>query len=73
MSTVTLTFNLPEEETEARCAQQGADVLTVLNEIDEVMRRIVKYDEHPEVVKDAVTGLRTTLRELCEEYNVSMD
>ena len=73
MSVVTLTFNLPEEETEARCAQQGGDILTVLNELDWVMRRIVKYEEHPEVVKDAVMGLRTMLRELCEEHNVSMD
>jgi hypothetical protein len=71
--TMTLSFNLPEEHSEAQDALQAGSAIVVMYEFDQRMRTMVKYEELPEAVQTAVEGLRTTLREICEEYHVRFD
>jgi len=73
MSTVTLTFNLPEEETEARQAQEGEFAIAVLCDLDDRMRNVLKYGEHSAAVKDMVEELRKFLRDQCDDYGVKLD
>jgi len=69
----TMVFNLPEEESEMNDALQGGRAKAVLSEFDQRMRQIVKYEEHPDEVAKMAEDLRTTLREMCEEYEVRLE
>jgi sporulation-control protein spo0M len=71
--TMTLSFNLPEEYSEAQDALQAGSALSVLDAFDQRMRSMVKYEAHPDEVVEAVDNLRTMLREICEEYHVRFD
>ena len=73
MSTVTMTFYLPEDAEELQSAQQGAAATLVLRELDEVMRRTVKDAASFSPKTEAIQILRGTLRELCEEYHVVLE
>jgi hypothetical protein len=44
MPRVTISFNLPDEEAEFRCAIDGGDYLTRLRDIDREIRDKVKYE-----------------------------
>ena len=47
MSKVILEFNMPEEEREAQFAVQGESYAYALKNLDEELRKIVRYENNP--------------------------
>lgn len=71
--TFTMVFNLPDEQAEMENALQGGRSVAVLFDFDQRLRQIVKYETHPDDIRKMVEDLRTTLREMCEEYEVRLE
>lgn len=67
-----LEFSLPEEQAEFNAAVHASDALYVINQINERMRQILKYEEHPDVVYDIVEKLRGDLYEMCNSNKVDL-
>jgi hypothetical protein len=59
----TLTFNLPEEQSEFNDAVKGTDYLYALNKIREYLRSELKYNENLTETE------RKTLEKVREEFN----
>ena len=59
----TLTFNLPDDHVEHMYAVHASDFHSVLYDLDQEMRTILKYEDHPEGVYVVVERLREMLRE----------
>jgi hypothetical protein len=62
-----LKFQLPEEESEFAAAQKGSLALALLGELDEWLRRKIKYEEGPADAKDAYDKVRQWLASEVEE------
>lgn len=67
-----LEFSLPEEQAEFNAAVHASDTLYVLNQINERMRQILKYEEHSDDVYDIVEKLRGELYEMCNSNKVEL-
>jgi len=67
----TLTYNLPDEQLEFDAAVKGAKAQSILLEMDQEMRAIIKYQDGllPEVY-DMVERLRDLLRAKCLEQGI---
>ena len=67
----TLTYNLPDEQFEFDAAVKGAKAQSILLEMDQEMRAIIKYQDGllPEVY-DMVERLRDLLRSKCLEEGI---
>jgi hypothetical protein len=63
MPTATLTFNLPDEESEFKAASNGQSWQSLAWEIDQMLRAKIKYsdDSMPEAVVDALQEVRDFL------------
>ena len=57
----TLSFNLPEEYEELLAAQRGCAYRSALTEMDDYFRSRLKYEEHPENVREALEKAREAL------------
>ena len=61
----TLEFNLPDERDEHIRAVHAADAWALLDDIDQELRRIVKYGS--EITRDQLTEeIRLQINELCQ-------
>jgi len=69
----TLTYNLPDEQFEFDAAVKGAKAQSILLEMDQEMRAIIKYHDGllPEVY-DMVEKLRDMLRAKCLEEGIHL-
>jgi hypothetical protein len=67
---VDLVFACPEERGELDAALGGENALSALYAFDQRIRSILKHEDHPEAVQDALEKLRAELYEICEEYHV---
>jgi hypothetical protein len=67
----TLTYNLPDEQFEFDAAVKGVKAQSILLEMDQEMRAIIKYQDGllPEVY-DMVERLRDLLRSKCLEEGI---
>lgn len=67
----TLTYNLPDEQFEFDAAVKGIKAQSILLEMDQEMRAIIKYQDGllPEVY-DMVERLRDLLRSKCLEEGI---
>jgi hypothetical protein len=63
----TLTFNLPEDYEEYKLAVNGSHYHYVIQQMDERLRCMNKYEEHSEEVHDLVHTLREELTRLRHE------
>lgn len=71
MPTVTLTYQLPEEQTEYDLVVHAFDLKTVIRELDEELRRQVKYaDDSDNLLSAGRQAARELLRMLITEYEV---
>ena len=72
----TLEFNLPEDDHEFKMATNGANMHSVLWEMDQWLRAQYKYmpdNEYSKDKYDAYESAREKLRELMFENNVNLD
>ena len=75
MPIATLTFNLPEEQSEFRAAVNAQSWAALAWELDQHLRSEVKYasDDTPEAVTDALQKVREFLREQMAENSLSFE
>jgi hypothetical protein len=66
---VTLCFK-DDEETEARQAMQGVDAHAALQDMDNRLRDLLKYHEHPADVVAMLQQLREELHAICDDRGV---
>ena len=60
---VTLEFNLPEETGAFNDALAGRKAIRILQEVTEELRRILKYEDNPENLRDKVDEIRKSIYE----------
>ena len=69
----TLTYNLPDEQFEFDAAVNGVKSGLIIREMDEEMRKIIKYeDKHTPEVYAIVERLRDILRSKCSEEGINL-
>lgn len=69
MPKAVLEFNLPEEQAEFKIALEGNATRTVLWELDNMLRGMVKYEDKDTV---DIVWLRETLGQLMQERGISL-
>lgn len=67
MPKVTLTFKIPEEQEELKIAQDGGKYLYALDELNNYLRKKIKYEEHTEAEYAIYEDIRTKLWEFRNE------
>jgi len=74
MAKAVLEFDLsdPDDAQEHGYAIHGRDAFLVLWGLDEELRKIIKYGEHPEEVIELAERIRNLLQDECESHNVSL-
>jgi len=78
MGKIILEFDSNEEKDEARVALDGYKWRGVVWDLDQKLREITKYGyvdkkEATEEEQELADKLRTTLREILEEWNLNLD
>lgn len=73
MPKATLTFDLPEEQTDFAMATHAADMWIVLSDLDNELRSHLKYDSHPEWHGDTVEEIRKLLWDMRQERGINFD
>ena len=68
-----LQFNLPEESHEYLNASQGAQMKSILWDVDQWLRAKLKYEELTDGQYDAFKETRDHLRSLLIEENIDLD
>jgi hypothetical protein len=69
----TLTFNLPDDQTEYDFANNGGYYYSVIWDFDQFLRSEVRYNENiTEAERDYAEMLREKLREILDENNVKL-
>ena len=63
---VTMVFELPEETEEYHEARCGPIYRSTLRTLDDHLRGMLKYQDHPEPVRALCQELRDILREECQ-------
>jgi hypothetical protein len=71
--TFTMVFNLPDEQSELDWALQGGKATSVLWDLDQRMRSILKYEEHSEETDKVVQELRDLLNSMCNDMGVRIE
>jgi len=69
----TLTYNLPDEQFEFDAAVKGTKAQSILLEMDEHLRAIIKYEDGLSTeTYDKVQSIRDFLREKCIEDGINL-
>jgi hypothetical protein len=63
MPKVTMTFNIPEEQSELTLAQKGGEFHSILHHLDEAARSALKYGHDWEKPEEVLEWLRDTIAE----------
>ena len=61
---VILEFNLPEDEEQFNVASKGMDWALTVWDIDQLLRKKLKYEEHVHDTRNTLEELRKTLNEM---------
>jgi len=67
MPTLTITYTLPDEQAEYDAARLGRSALSVLWQIDQHCRSVVKHGEPSEAEERLAEEIREMIREGCGE------
>jgi len=73
MAKGTLTFDLPEEQTEFDMANRAADMWAVLDDLDQELRNHLKYASHPEWHGETVEDIRKILLDAMAERGINFN
>jgi hypothetical protein len=70
-----LEFDLPEEAKDHLLAVNGHAFALVIYKFDELLHRLVKYDECAKykTVEEALVALRDELRDIMDQHGLTMD
>lgn len=66
-------FNLPREEYEYKCAQQGADLRTVVSNLDNTLHQMLKHGHRYETATMALQDIRKRLQEDLDCYDINLN
>ena len=64
---ITMTFDLPDEAEEHRMALNGSKYLYALQEVDQKLRGILKYQDYTKEVGELCDDLRGMIRALIQD------
>lgn len=67
MPTITLTFTLPEEQSDYDAARRGPEALRVLWQIDQRLRHLVKHEDRPPDTRALAEEIRDMIRDSSED------
>jgi len=73
LARATLTFHIPEEADEFRCALHGGTYKSALWSFDQYLRNRVKHEQLEPAVYDALQHARTELHSMLSEHGVTLD
>lgn len=73
MAKATLTYDLPEEQTEFMMATHASDMWAVLSKLDGELRSHLKHGSHPEWHADTIEDIRKLLWDLRQERGINFD
>ena len=75
MPKATLTFDLPEEQSEFDLANNASKYYSVLWDLDQYLRNFVKYpsDREDPILTDTMAKVRGELWKLMNEHNLNLD
>lgn len=68
-----LEFNLPDEQHEFYCATKGQDMISVLWELQQELRKLYKYEELNKDETLIVERLRDFLNHSLNEHEINLD
>lgn len=69
----TLEFNLPDEQHEFYCATKGQDMISVLWELQQELRKLYKYEELNEDEYKIVERLQSFLNNSLNEHEINLN
>ena len=70
MPTVTLKFNLPDEQEDFQSAVKGGEYRLAMSEFDDYLRKRLKYETLDEPVYQALQAARDQLRHQLEIFDL---
>jgi hypothetical protein len=73
MANGTLSFTLPEEQTEFERACKAGDIYCVLNHFDNELRSHLRHNTHPDWDGRTVEEIRKILWDLVADYGIQID
>ena len=73
MPKATLSYNLPEEQTDFDMATHAADMWIILNDLNEELRSHIKYTSHPEWHGETVEDIRKILLNAMAERGINFN
>jgi molecular chaperone GrpE (heat shock protein) len=73
MAKGTLTFDLPEEQTEFDMVNRAADMWAVLDNLDQELRSHLKYASHPEWHGETVEEIRKILLDAMAKRGINFN
>ena len=73
MPKATLTYDLPEEQTDFDMATHAADMWVILNDLDQELRSHLKYDSHPKWHSETVEDIRNIILNAMAERGVNFN
>jgi hypothetical protein len=73
MANGTLSFTLPEEQTEFERACKAGDMYCVLSNFDGELRNHLKHNSHPEWDEATIEEVRKILWDLVADYGIQID
>ena len=73
MPKATLSYNLPEEQTEFDMASHALDMWIILNGLDQELRSHLKWESHPEWHEETVEDIRKMLLDAMAERGVNFN
>jgi hypothetical protein len=72
MANGTLSFTLPEEQTEFERACKAGDMYCVLNHFDDELRSHLRHNSHPDWDGTTVEEIRKILYDLIADYGIQI-
>lgn len=73
MPKATLTFDLPEEQTEHDMANKAVEMWIILDNLDQELRAHLKYDSHPEWDDKTVEAIRKILLDMMLKRGINFN
>lgn len=73
MPKATLTYDLPEEQTDFAMATHATDMWAVLDKLDNEFRSHLKYNSRPEWHSDTIEDVRKLLWEMRQEHGINFN
>lgn len=73
MAKATLTYKLPEEQSDFNFAVHGSAWALAMWDLDQALRGWLKYGHELKDADTALEAARSKLREVCEEHGVDLE